>query len=540
MVSLAVSVREGMGEVGKGVYMSKESVISPIAIDLGAKYTGAYLAHYKAYSTLDKIEKEGKVYQLEKDNYTLLMEGRTAKRHQRRGHDRRQMVKRLFKLIWEKGFDLPWNQDIQQTISFLLNRRGFSFLTEEYDAEILSRFPKEAYKLLPKGLQIKANEDGEYDFASALTEWAEEGETEVKKLFDGINKKPKQIRNRLFLIGKTKKLKEYCDKRQSSNIIPDENKKNLENLSKWVWDEWQDSGVHGLDETFVAKDQNNGSEIKWKNPTSFNLVTYLNQNSPKVAGRILDSLPDISKEKELKDSIWYFRAEDFKLEDKDFTSPEPPAKNATKKEREDYEKAVFAWDQLHLQHLAFALHKILDELQSGGRYRSKYFDEVKEVLENKRTRGSKKDGSPVGEDYIDRFCKKLHKKEYNPFTTDTLSKLIAHLSNLELKPLRKYFNDKKHKKGDVWEEKRLSNIFKNWIFHEWRVNLEKDKPKSQGEKGDYKKLRKKWNEYTKQKPGKVLDFFLETDPFYTIPPYQDNNNRRPPKCQSLILNPKSF
>ena len=151
---------------------------------------GLTLAHYKAYSTLDKIEKEGKVYQLEKDNYTLLMTKRTAARHQRRGHDRRQMVKRLFKLIWEKGFALPWDQDVQQTSSFLLNRRGFSFLSEEYDAEILSRFPKEAYALLPKELQnklqIEANEHGEYDFASELTEWAGEGEPKVKELFEEI------------------------------------------------------------------------------------------------------------------------------------------------------------------------------------------------------------------------------------------------------------------------------------------------------------------------------------------------------------------
>ena len=127
--------------------------ISPISIDLGAKNTGVYFAHYPEKSVLDKIKKSGKVYQLEKDSYTLLMANRTAKRHQRRGYDRRQMVKRLFKLIWEKHFKLLWDKDVQQTISFLLNRRGFTFLTEEYDPEILSQFPRKAYDLLPKELQ---------------------------------------------------------------------------------------------------------------------------------------------------------------------------------------------------------------------------------------------------------------------------------------------------------------------------------------------------------------------------------------------------
>ena len=176
--------------------MSKELIISPISIDLGAKNTGVYFAHYPAGSSIEDIEKEGKVYQLEKDKYTLLMTNRTAARHQRRGFDRRQMVKRLFKLIWEKHFGLEWDKDVQQTTSFLFNRRGFSFLTEEYDAEILSRFPEEAYKLLPKELQFDSNV--EYDFASALTEWANEGKEKTRSMFNTIDKEPKRIRNRFF------------------------------------------------------------------------------------------------------------------------------------------------------------------------------------------------------------------------------------------------------------------------------------------------------------------------------------------------------
>ena len=36
----------------------------------------------------------------------------------------------------------------------------------------------------------------------------------------------------------------------------------------------------------------------------------------------------------------------------------------------------------------------------------------------------------------------------------------------------------------------------------------------------------------------IVNFLLQLDPCRTIPPYQDNNNRKPPKCQSLILNPQ--
>ena len=163
--------------------------------------------------------------------------------------------------------------------------------------------------------------------------------------------------------------------------------------------------------------------------------------------------------------------------------------------------------------------------------------------------------------YLDRFCRKLQKDELKNenviIKVNDLHKLICHLSNLELKPLRKYFNNKGHKTVDYWDESRLAEKFENWILREWRVNFQKDKKKAEGKVGDYKKLKCKWAELglkdnlsqknkkrwrtlkdqwaTKHK-GKLIDFWLKTDPFYTIPPYQDSNNRRPPKCQSLILN----
>nr|6J9L_E Chain E, HNH endonuclease family protein [Francisella tularensis subsp. novicida] len=46
-----------------------------------------------------------------KDSYTLLMNNRTARRHQRRGIDRKQLVKRLFKLIWTEQLNLEWDKD---------------------------------------------------------------------------------------------------------------------------------------------------------------------------------------------------------------------------------------------------------------------------------------------------------------------------------------------------------------------------------------------------------------------------------------------
>jgi len=163
-------------------------IISPIAIDLGAKNTGVYFAHYPAGSSLDQIDKGGKVYQLDSQGYTYLMANRTAARHQRRGYDRRQMAKRLFKLIWCKHLKLVWSKDIQQVVGFLFNRRGFSFLTPEYSADVLAQFPNEAFDLLPDELKkdesVQHNDiDDTYDFDSAVQDWArDEGELEEKCL----------------------------------------------------------------------------------------------------------------------------------------------------------------------------------------------------------------------------------------------------------------------------------------------------------------------------------------------------------------------
>ena len=128
---------------------SFKKYISPIAIDMGAKNTACYFAHYKKGSSLSEISKKGKVFHLEKDKFTLLMSERTSKRHQRRGFQRRKLAKRLLVLILEQHFGMSLSKKDEQAVGFLLNRRGFTFLTEEYDQEILRHFPLSVYKYLP-------------------------------------------------------------------------------------------------------------------------------------------------------------------------------------------------------------------------------------------------------------------------------------------------------------------------------------------------------------------------------------------------------
>lgn len=482
--------------------MSKRQIISPISIDLGAKNTGVYFAHYEAGSPIQDIEKEGKVYQLERDNFTLMMTNRTAKRHQRRGYKRRRMVKRLFRLIWRNEFGLEWDDQIQQSIGFLFNRRGFSFLTEEYDANVLNLFPVEAFEELPITLQ---NEIGNpQNLTKSLLEWGKSGLSHVESMFELINEKPKSIKRKLLLISRTEMLRRCCETKISDEKIK-ENRDN-KNIADWILEAWDDMGIAIL--KHIQEDQK-----------PINLAAILNmQTDSSVVDEIRNSIPpDFDQEKDtLKSSVWNFDATKSELESASFERPETSNNSARVK-----------WLRSHIQHFAFALHKLCEELSSGARHRSKYFEEIKSVL----------DSRSHSNDYLNTFCTKLQSGQFiiekdTPLTPQSLANLIGHLSNLELKPLRKYFSDKRHAQEDFWDRERLNKVIHKWILSDWRVNSEKDHDKGRGNEWEYQKLRRKLIAHE----GSVIEFFLQESPLFTIPPYQDNNNRRPPKCQSLILN----
>lgn len=488
----------------------QEKIISPIAIDLGAKNTGVYFNHYKSGSSLDELKStaKGKVYTL--DKYTLLMEKRTQMRHQRRGYKRKQMVKRLFKLIWEKHFGFKWNNNVQQTISFLFNRRGFTFLTAEYDEGVLSQFPEAAYDLLPEKLKkdnIIKNEDGKsYDFYNALMEWSED-------------------KNKIQNIYKELQLNHIIAKLEKE-ILKDPKKITKEfEISKEQLESIKTKGVKGLDNlngSFTYTKEGEKKTVKYIYGNKVNLANYLKYNNNQIE-KIKQSLSQVQDD----NNLWDFNYQNFNLEsaiENDKFNLEENSK--TLKENSKPLKE-------HIHHLCFAIYKTYEELQSGSRYRSKYFQEIEDVLKSKEEHQHA---------YLKEFCKNLNTGEYKsekrkePLSEDELYKLICHLSNFELKPLRKYFNDENNKKEDQWIEERFTKLFKRWILKEWRVDTQKDKKKGKGKEGDYNKLKNEWKIWEEKNPKKVVGFFLKTKPILTIPPYQDNNNRRPPKCQSLILN----
>jgi CRISPR system subtype II-B RNA-guided endonuclease Cas9/Csx12 len=482
--------------------MENETYISPIAIDLGAAHTGVYSLIYKAGSTLaDVEEKSGVVYELDPQNNTLLMVSRRQKRHQRRNLDRRQMAKRLFRLIWEKHFGLQWDADAAQSIGFLFNRRGFSFITEHYDIQALANFPEEAWQELPRAFTDLIpvdlrNSSGLAEFIMALPRDEPLSNSCLCELYKETNK----IKKELVFTQKSIALAKACEAIGQGRGVPVERRKKespLASVSKWIVERWRDEGVCGLE------------AVEPTGPV-YNIAGFLTEH-PSLAETVTATLPDYrAAQNESKQSMWNFAIDKFKLEEAEFERT-----GETTSEKQDFIRT-------HLHHLAFAIYTISDELRSGARHRARYFEEVEKVLT----------GITHRHGYLQRFCGSLQQEHFAGLTPAKLTRLISHISNLELKPLRKYFNDKKHQGGFYWDEERLKRCFSDWVLGQWRVDLAKNRDKGAGKPQDYQKLRTVLQNYE----GGIIEFWIGHDPQLSIPPYQDNNNRNPPRCQSLLLN----
>lgn len=464
--------------------------ILPIAIDLDVKNTGVFSAFYQKGTSLEKLDnKNGKVYELSKDSYTLLMNNRTARRHKRRGIDRKQLVKRLFKLVWTEQLNLEWDKDTQQAISFLFNRRGFSFITDGYSTEYLNIVPEQVKAIL---MDIFDDYNGEDDLDSYL-KLATEQESKISEIYNKLMQKILEF-----------KLRKLCTDIKDDKVST----KTLKEITSYEFELLADYLANYSESLKTQKfsytdKQGNLKELSYYHHDKYNIQEFLKRHAT-INDEILGTL--------LTDDfdIWNFNFEKF-----DFDKNEEKLQNQEDKDH----------TQAHLHHFVFVVNKIKSEMASGGRHRSQYFQEITNVLdENNHQEG-----------YLKNFCENLHNKKYSNLSVKNLVNLVGNLSNLELKPLRKYFNDKIHAKADHWDEQKFTETYCHWILGEWRVGV-KDQDKKDGAKYSYKDL---CNEL-KQKVTKagLIDFLLELDPCRTIPPYLDNNNRKPPKCQSLILNPK--
>ncbi|CAB5506478.1 type II-B CRISPR-associated RNA-guided endonuclease Cas9/Csx12 [Bathymodiolus thermophilus thioautotrophic gill symbiont] len=184
------------------------------------------------------------------------------------------------------------------------------------------------------------------------------------------------------------------------------------------------------------------------------------------------------------------------------------SKNEAKKEIEESKenKQGFADAYDNIKSVLNTQIKAEDE---GHKYRTIYLKNIEEDIKNS----------------------KLLKPLLSSFSAEKMARIVGNISNLQLRVLRKYFNDRKDapdesmKSGDIWLPEKLHEVFFKWV-RSWHT-------KQQNEKNNR-------TEILKLKGKDILDVLTLLDPKKTIPPYEDQNNRRPPKDLTLRLKPLSL
>jgi CRISPR system subtype II-B RNA-guided endonuclease Cas9/Csx12 len=351
-----------------------ETFVSPIAIDLGAKHTGVFLAHYSSGSDPAEGKRAGHLITAPDGGKQWSQQGRTGRRHQRRGYKRAKLAKRLLHVILTDVYKIDLdrvmgsNQRAQQWLDGLLNNRGYTYLADEINKELL----------------------------------VQSGETIV--------------------------------------------------------------------------------HLTWKKdfPSNETLFSRLQRLSAElnVAARLHDEFPaprDFFK----RPAVQALLKESF------------PENEDVKRQRAIYTETRDALDRL------------VKAEQEGHRRRQEYLDNIRADIEaHPEIRALLKD---------------------TVLTPDSLANLLGHISNLQLRPLRRYFNDKSMSAGDRWVEGRMKKHFWNWI-KSWRMEEANDKARRMT--------------LLAREAEPLLKVWLETEPKFTIPPFEDQDNRRPPQCQSLLLDTK--
>ncbi len=270
---------------------------------------------------------------------------------------------------------------------------------------------------------------------------------------------------------------------------------------------------------FLAK-ENKGYQILQSDRTAVR-HTIRNRTRNKLAKRLLKLI--------LKE---YYR---FPIEDKDHEKALNYLLN-----RRGYSYVESDYCDLSLKEITDdQLEQIANDASNGAKHRTKYFENINHDL---KTLGDRK------EKYLSRFNGALEEHQLNHRNTgnfkEIFEKTLCHINNFDLRSLRAFFNNSNGENQEWWRrgntpdsadaiEYKLSTIFHRWICDQWIVNKEKN---GQKKVDDYQSLKKEWLEFTKNNTGKLFSFWQKTDPKLTIPPYESQTNRRPPACQTLLLN----
>ena len=110
------------------------------------------------------------------------------------------------------------------------------------------------------------------------------------------------------------------------------------------------------------------------------------------------------------------------------------------------------------------------------------------------------------------------------------ARLIGNVSNLQLRVLRKYFNDVQMAgKGDGrWDAVRMAKFFGRYVLS-WHAKSAEEKARKTA-----------MLEAVARHGTDIVALWRKTDPAWSIPPMEDMNNRHPTRCASLLIDEEAL
>jgi len=179
------------------------------------------------------------------------------------------------------------------------------------------------------------------------------------------------------------------------------------------------------------------------------------------------------------------------------------------------------------------LSELLDfyakDFKSGAKPRRKYFQDIYadiQRLHKSNDTGAKKLARAL----------KAHRFSQDITFEKVFHQLLCHINNFDLKLLNRILKSVQPSSSLAVLERNLSSHVSHWIGKLWSLSSSNG-----GQRLDeIRVLRRNLKKYIAENPNKIFSFLLDSAPELTIPPYESHTNRRPPSCQTLLLNSKQL
>jgi len=467
-----------------------KTIYSPIAIDLGAKNNGGR-------TQIDIIDEYGELLNSSfpqdfcisiNDNITFDQKKRRQFRHTRRNIDRRKFAKRiLFEILSSENINLSneiifegktpdksYKISIKEYLSSLMNRRGFTFLNDDNNPNFgVEEIPNWFNRLLPKKHQIS-------------------GQKKVEMFISQLAEEEHDILNKNGSLYEIQKAFKIWNSSKSASVFQIKIKKNtFENIDELEWLNLPENEIKNQEEQ--CKHREKWLKFFQKAKIMSDALEYFkeecNNNLIQIIRKIIELPHNLIKDKK---EVFTFKKDDKEIK-KYFLVPE--SSNVIKK----IENIITLHENIEKKDIVDFNKKIKEVIEERTEFindLSAYLDVAITALET---------GSRPRKTYLKWLEEELEQKRFEcHIPPENLYNLIGNIGNLQDRDLRNYFNSKSK------QYKNLHAITKKSFA--------------------YKKI---LNEFKNENGFQKLLF--QTKPQLTIPSYENQNNRKPPKCASICL-----